>query len=334
MLSKPPALRASGARSSRAAASGCAPRTCSCSPPRSRSTRRARSTGSSALRHVPLSLEALAHDNFGGSEAARRPPRRARAPRRALRRARAAEGLRKCDTSHLGFSSTHARNRVAPASSAARRTGHPEYSAASSSNLPTRPPARFTIARGSRPQPRWRCRLRAGGRATRRAALALVPLVAARGRRRAGARRELRVHHADGLRVQRRGHRDRRVDRNMNKRADAAGRDANQSRREVEQMRAAEEGAAVGRPRAGASRRAGRAAGPAASTCAAGAARLDQRGDAKFQRAPVSDAKRGSPTCWRRRWRRRRPSSASSSRPVWSRISRRSCACATAGPTG
>ena len=39
--------------------------------------------------------------------------------------------------------------------------------------------------------------------------------------------------------------------KNMNRRADAAGRDAQQSRRDVEQMRAAEEGAAVGRPKGG-----------------------------------------------------------------------------------
>ena len=210
---------------------------------------------------------------------------RARAPRRALRRARAAEGV----SDNWRFTPRilelqPARRRVSLRR--LHRLGRSPHQplvrtprvmpfAASSSNLPARPPARVDLARVARG---GRVRNRAGGAAPRwrppgsrdDAALALVPLVAAPpARRRAGARGELRVHHTgtDCVRQQYR-HRDGRVDQEYEQAAPtSAGRDAQQSRRDVEQMRAAEEGAAVGRPkRRGQADGAGRAAGPAAST--------------------------------------------------------------------
>ena len=170
--------------------------------------------------------------------------------------------------------------------------------AASSSNLPTRPPTRVTLlallaAVASTtalevPPPRWRPPL------TRRAALALVPLVAAP---RLGA---APAHAASCVcttptdcvcsdAVTATGE----STKNMNKRADAAGRDANQSRREVEQMRAAEEGAAVGRPKGGGKQKGGAGGGPGSLDVNALPAQLASTSEAtqNFNERSVSDAK-------------------------------------------
>ena len=168
---------------------------------------------------------------------------------------------------------------------------------AASSNLPTRPPTRVTLLAlfallASTTALEVPPALAAAAHATSRAAL--VPLVAAP---RLGA---APAHAASCVcttptdcvcsdAVTATGE----STKNMNKRADAAGRDANQSRREVEQMRAAEEGAAVGRPKGGGKQKGGAGGGPGSLDVNALPAQLASTSEAtqNFNERSVSDAK-------------------------------------------